>query len=98
VTVSESKSGSSSLMLRLLGYVTWALLVLCVLGIILSVLGYAETQGTLQQASDITQQVGHTVAPLLPPPWNVIVQGLLTLLSGIFALFAKKNADKASKR
>jgi len=64
----------------------------------LSIWGWASTTSDIGQASEIARKVGETVAPFLPHPWDIIVQGLLTLLSGIFALISRKHAKQTVDR
>ena len=64
----------------------------------LSLWGLASEGFDTGQAAEVARKVGETVAPFLPPPWDIIVQGILTLLSGIFALISKKHAKQTVDR
>lgn len=64
----------------------------------MSIWGLASEGFDVGQASEVAKKVGETVAPFLPHPWDVIVQGILTILSGIFALLSRKHAKKSMDR
>jgi len=64
----------------------------------LSLWGLASEGFDTGQAAEVARKVGETVAPFLPHPWDIIIQGILTLLSGIFALFSRKHAKESMDR